>query len=154
LTDSEPINTAYLDGNISGTTRKELLGLQDKMRHPEKDPWFKEAESMYKDRYGENDADAKAMYPQFINNLDQAVKEQNLKGHQIYEMAQKMLTPVDNALMKRSWTLGLAHGGYNLENEVPAPEWAQQWGGFPKPRLTPEHFPEGERTFNLPEETE
>jgi hypothetical protein len=131
LTDPAPINQAFLDGKINQANRQALLGLQDKMQHPEKDPWFKQAESMYKDRYGAANADAHALYPQFINNLQQNIQEQNLKGHQIYEMAQKMLNDVDVGIVSH-WF------GPDTTKTQPSLDFAKQWGGFPKPDMRSE----------------
>jgi hypothetical protein len=133
LTDSAPINQAYLDGKIDKTERTALLGLQDKMQHPERDPWFKQAEQMYKDRYGAGNADAHALYPQFINNLQQNIQEQGLKGHQIYEMAQKMLEPVDNAVVRSLFNPARWFGSDTTTDKQEALGFAKQWGGWPKP---------------------
>jgi hypothetical protein len=133
LTDSTPINQAFLDGKIDKSERANLLGLQDKMQHPEKDPWFKQAESMYKDRYGAGNADAHALYPQFINNLQQNIQEQGLKGHQIYEIAQKMLQDVDKAVVNRYWFKQIPDTGQPAQatqsqnQQVPIEPGAEAW---------------------------
>jgi len=132
------LNQAYaVDHTISEGDWKQLRNLQDTMQDKTKSRWFPEVEQLYKTRYQDNfgnwgsDA-ARTLFPQYINNLDTAIREQNLKGHQVIDMANKMLEPVDSQIVS-SWKHPSTWGGA----PQPALDFATQWGGFPTPVLNP-----------------
>jgi hypothetical protein len=129
ITDPAPINDAYLKGDISDGKRKELLNLQDLTAHPEKTPWFSQAEQLYQQRYDAKNADAVTMYPQFISQLKQAVLDQNLHGQQIIDTANKMLEPVDKAIISHHFF------GEDTYESQPALDFAKKWGGFAVPNM-------------------
>ncbi len=99
VTDPSPINDAYLKGEITDESRKELLNLLNLTAHSEKTEWFEQAQNMYQTRYSGKDPVAQQMYPQFINQLKQAVINQKLHGQQIVNVAKEMLDPVDMAVI-------------------------------------------------------
>ncbi|MGA2223865.1 MAG: hypothetical protein ABSH41_05420 [Syntrophobacteraceae bacterium] len=151
LLEPAPLNDAYMNGKLTEADWKSLRNLQETMQDRTKSRWFGYAEMLYNSRYRDTtgnwqNADAMQMYPQYINNLDTAIRDQNLKGHQIEEMASKMLEPVDKQIIhSMSW-----NDFSPLGRPETALEFATQWGGFPAPQLNPVHNPQGERTFRLP----
>lgn len=128
--DPAPLNSAYMQGQISENDWKDLRKLQEIMQDRTKSGWFSFAEQLYKSRYLHSDTGrlsdaARQMFPQYISNLDQNIREQNLKGQQIWDMAKKMLEPVDKAIVSHWY-------GDRFEPQ-PALDFATQWGGWPKP---------------------
>jgi hypothetical protein len=131
LLDAGPLNAAYSKGQITEGDWKDLVKLQEVSQDKTKSRWFPEVEQLYKSRYQDNlgnwaSDSARSLYPQYISNLDDAVREQNLKGHQVIEMANKMLEPVDSQIVRAHWYSPTA-------TPQSAIDFATQWGGFPKP---------------------
>jgi hypothetical protein len=149
LVDRAPINDAYAKGRITEADWKNLRNTQDVMQDKSKTRWWSEVDQLYRSRYQDNkgywssDA-ARMLYPQFISNLDDAIREQNLKGHQVIEMANKMLEPIDKTIVDQS----IGRGWYDprgwlpdREGTQPALDFATQWGGWRKPLLNTANAP-------------
>ena len=115
-----PINQAYLQNLISNRDFRDLSGLYDTCRDPAKSRWFDYARDAFFARFGgpappsseagasnsgpaaspaaaSNGAGASAtpLFPRYLLDLDQAVREQNLKGMQIRDAADRILKDLD-----------------------------------------------------------
>jgi hypothetical protein len=143
LLDRGPINDAYANGHITEADWKNLRNTQDIMQDKSKTRWWTEVDQLYKSRYQDNlgnwaSPEARMLYPQFISNLDDAIREQNLKGHQVIEMANKMLEPVDSQIVSSVWHPSTWGGA-----PQPALDFAAKWGGWPKPVINAPQNPPG-----------
>jgi hypothetical protein len=121
-----PINQAYLRNLIDNRDFRDLTGLYDTYRDPAKSRWFDYARDAFFARFGDptppstaelesgpgalpppasNGASAGAMtlFPRYLTDLDQAVREQNLKGMQIRDAADKMLQDLDRTYVGQSF---------------------------------------------------
>ncbi|SPF35510.1 hypothetical protein SBDP1_1350009 [Syntrophobacter sp. SbD1] len=105
MNSSGPIDKAYLRNLVTHRDFRELRGLYETYRDPAKSRWFDSAKTAYYSRYADPNgpngvnADAMKLFPQYLTDLDQAVRDQNLKGAQIRESADKMLKDTDRALV-------------------------------------------------------
>ena len=128
MNDPGPINQAYLRNLIANQDFRNLTGLYDTYRDPAKSRWFDYARDAFFARFGgptppsseaggfesgrgaspppeSNGLSAGAMtlFPRYLTDLDQAVREQNLKGMQIRDAADKMLQDLDRTYVGQSF---------------------------------------------------
>ncbi len=123
-----PINQAYLQDLISNRDFRDLSGLYDTCRDPARSRWFDYARDAFFARFGDpappsieagasnpgpaasppaasNGATAAAtpLFPRYLMDLDQAVREQNLKGMQIRDAADRILKDLDRTYVGQSF---------------------------------------------------
>ncbi|MGO9415523.1 MAG: hypothetical protein ACLP51_10350 [Syntrophobacteraceae bacterium] len=123
-----PINQAYLRDLISNRDFRDLTGLYDTCRDPARSRWFDYARDAFFARFGDpappsieagasnpgpaasppaasNGATATAtpLFPRYLLDLDQAVREQNLKGMQIRDAADRILKDLDRTYVGQSF---------------------------------------------------
>ncbi len=122
-----PINLAYLSNLVSGRDFRDLSGLYETCRDPAKSRWFDYARDAFLARFGTPappsleaggskpgpgaspppapdgaGAAATPLFPRYLMDLDQAVREQNLKGMQIRDAAEKMLQDLGSMYVGQS----------------------------------------------------
>jgi hypothetical protein len=101
MSDRGPINLAYLHNLITNRDFRDLTDLYDSYRDPEKFRWFDYAKAAFDARFPDiadpngKSADTTALFPAFLTNLDHAVRDEDLKGAQIGQVANKMLQDLD-----------------------------------------------------------
>jgi hypothetical protein len=128
MNDPGPINQAYLRNLIDNRDFRDLTGLYDTYRDPARSRWFDYARDAFFARFGDpappsgeaggfesgrgasppaaaNGASATAtmLFPRYLTDLDQAVREQNLKGMQIRDAADRMLQDLDRMYVGQSF---------------------------------------------------
>jgi hypothetical protein len=107
MADPGPINRAYLGSLITGRDFHDLTALYAACRDPAKSRWFESARAAFYSRYADPNgpdginADAMALFPRYLTDLNQAVADQGLKGAQIRDSADKMLQDIDRDLVGR-----------------------------------------------------
>jgi hypothetical protein len=104
MSDRGPINRAYLQNLISGRDFRDLSALYDTYRDPVKSRGFDYARDAFFARYGDASGpdglnrEAMKLFPSYLMDLDGAVRDQDLKGSQVRDLANRMLDDVRNLI--------------------------------------------------------
>jgi len=132
MRDREPINDAYLRGLITDRDFKDLRSLYDTYKDPAKSRWFDYARESFYSRYADANgpngvnADAMKLLPRYFIDLDQTIRDQDLKSIQLRDYADKMLRDIDRVLV-----------GQWLGKTTSALDFANYYSGRPSPKIEP-----------------
>jgi len=132
MTDQKPLYLAYLGNLITDRDFRDMTSLYDTFRDPAKSRWFDSAKRAFYSRYADPDGpnevnpDAITLFPRYLADLDQAIRDQDLKGTQIRDTADKMLQNIDRDLV-----------GQWIGNPSSVFHFANYYGGPPVSRNNP-----------------
>jgi hypothetical protein len=100
MSGQKPINLAYLRNLITDRDFRDMTSLYDTFRNPVKSRCFDYARDAFFSRFADRTSpaginpEAMKLFPSYLMDLDGAVRDQDLKGAQIRECANKMLDDV------------------------------------------------------------
>jgi hypothetical protein len=140
LLDKGPINQAFFQGKLTEADWHKLTDLQTTSQDLTKSRWFDWAKTAFNSKYADANgpngvsADALQYFPRYLTDLDQAIRDQNLKGTQIRDAANKMLEDVDRAAVSRAFynPAGWFGGKYSTGTAL---DYVKEWGGWPVPQI-------------------
>jgi hypothetical protein len=101
MRDRGAINRAYLQNLITSRDFGDLTRLYDSCRDPARSRWLHHARAAFDARFadasgpGGVNANAMLLLPSFLTDLDQAVRDHDLKGTQILQTIERMLSGLD-----------------------------------------------------------
>ena len=100
MSDRWPVNQAYLDNLITDRDFRDLADLSDAYRDPAKSRWFDYARDAFYSHFSDSsepggvNSEAMKLFPAYLMGLNGAVRDQDLKGSEIRDLADKMLDDV------------------------------------------------------------
>ena len=97
MSDRGPVNQAYLDNLITDRDYRDLADLSDAYLDPAKSRWFDYARGAFYFRFRDSsdpngvNSEAMKLFPAYLMGLNGAVRDEDLKGSEIRDLANKML---------------------------------------------------------------
>ncbi len=106
----------YVGNGISSNEVEELGKSIDQAQDPSKSRYYSMADDLFKAKF--KGSDALIREPEFLMLLDWHIKNENLKGPEIFKRASELVKPVEEG-----WLSGWFSDHYQFEDQLESPPW-------------------------------